>query len=188
MIILASGSPRRKELLSLITDKFLVEPSSAEEIIDESIPLFERPQYLAQLKAKNVFENNHHNDVVIGCDTGVFINSQMLGKPKDKTDAQRLLKLLSGTTHKVVTGCSIICNKISVNFSQTTEVEFYSLTENEILRYITTGEPMDKAGAYGIQGKGGLFVKKIAGDYFNVVGLPVAMLYQKLKALGISFT
>ncbi len=184
MIILASNSPRRKELLHLITDDFAVEPSMADETITKEVPLLLRPQYLAEKKAESVFKNNHPNDIVIGCDTGVFIDNQMLGKPTDREDAKRLLQLLSGRTHKVITGCAVLTKEKSVAFSQTTEVEFYSLSNEEIEHYISTGEPMDKAGAYGIQGKGSLFVKQITGDYFNVVGLPVALLNQALRSLS----
>lgn len=181
MIILASNSPRRKELLSIITKKFLVVPALIEETIDSDISLFEYPQYLAQKKAKHVFENGHSNDIVIGCDTGVFANNMMLGKPKNCDDARRMLKMLSGKKHKVITGCCIISKDKEVTFSQVSEVEFYPLTDSEIESYINTGEPYDKAGSYGIQGKGAIFVKQICGDYFNIVGLPVALLNRRLK-------
>ena len=121
------------------------------------------------------------DDVVIGSDTGVFIDGTMLGKPENKEQAREMLKLLSGKTHKVITGCSVFYKGQNISFSEVTEVEFYHLTDSEIEEYIATGEPMDKAGAYGIQGKGALLIKRIKGDYYNVVGLPVGALKQKLK-------
>ena len=107
----------------------------------------------------------------------------MLGKPEDESQAAEMLKLLSGRTHKVITGCSVFYKGQNISFSETTEVEFYRLTDTDINEYIATGEPMDKAGAYGIQGKGALLVKRINGDYYNVVGMPVGTLKQKLKML-----
>lgn len=125
----------------------------------------------------------HPDDTVIGCDTGVFIDNQMIGKPKSDKAAFEILKLLSGKTHRVITGCAVYKGGRTVSFSQVTEVEFYKLTNAEIEEYIATGETSDKAGAYGIQGKGALLVKQIKGDYFNVVGLPVALLNKKLNEL-----
>lgn len=181
MIILASNSPRRKELLRLITDDFRVEPAQVEETVESDIPLFEYPKYLARKKANHIFQDGHSNDMVIGCDTGVFADNMMLGKPKDSDDARRMLKMLSGKIHKVITGCCIISKKKEVAFSQISEVEFYPLTNSEIENYINTSEPYDKAGSYGIQGKGALLVKQICGDYFNIVGLPVALLNRRLQ-------
>jgi len=125
----------------------------------------------------------HPDDTVIGCDTGVFIDNQMIGKPKSDKAAFEILKLLSGKTHRVITGCAVYKGGRTVSFSQVTEVEFYKLTNAEIEEYIATGETSDKAGAYGIQGKGALLVKQIKGDYFNVVGLPVALLNKKLNEI-----
>lgn len=181
MIILASASPRRKELLSLITDKFTIIPADIDETIDEDIDLLNQPQYLAEKKARFVFENGHQNDIIIGSDTGVFIDGKMLGKPSDENNAKQMLRELSGRKHIVVTGCSIISKDKCVSFSEKTIVEFYKLDDNEIDEYVATKEPMDKAGAYGIQGKGAVLVKKIEGDYSNVVGLPVGALKRKLK-------
>lgn len=125
----------------------------------------------------------HPDDTVIGCDTGVFIDNQMIGKPKSDKAAFEILKLLSGKTHRVITGCAVYKGGRTVSFSQVTEVEFYKLTNAEIEEYIATGETSDKAGAYGIQGNGALLVKQIKGDYFNVVGLPVALLNKKLNEI-----
>lgn len=181
MIILASASPRRQELLKLITEDFIVVLADIDECVPPDIETEKSPEYLAVKKAKYICENEHTNDVVIGCDTGVFIDGKMLGKPKNKEDAKQMLTELSGRKHKVITGCCVCKNRKIKSFSQVTEVEFYSLTEKEIESYIATGEPMDKAGSYGIQGKGSLLVKGIVGDYFNVVGLPVARLNKELN-------
>lgn len=179
MIILASASPRRKELLSLICDNFKIIPADIDESLDGNVSLYDIPEYLAIQKAAEV-HRNHPDDIVIGCDTGVFVDNQMIGKPKSDKAAIEILKLLSGKTHKVITGCAILGKGEPISFSKVTEVEFYELSDEEILEYVETGEPMDKAGAYGIQGKGGVLIKQIKGDYFNVVGLPVAELKRKL--------
>lgn len=181
MIILASASPRRQELLKLLFDDFKVEPADIDETVRKSIDLLKYPEYLAIKKARHIFENGHTDDTVIGCDTGVFTDGIMLGKPENEQQAKEMLKLLSGRTHKVITGCSIFRRDTNLSFSETTFVEFYPLTDEEIDAYVATGEPMDKAGAYGIQGKGATLVKGINGDYYNVVGLPVGALKQKLK-------
>ena len=182
MIVLASNSPRRKELLRLICNSFIIEPADIDETVKENLPLDEIPEYLAAKKAEAIHQN-HPDDIVIGCDTGVFINNLMIGKPGTDRAAFEILKMLSGKTHRVITGCAIYQGDKKLTFSQTTEVEFYPLTDEEINAYIDTGEPNDKAGAYGIQGKGALLVKRINGDYNNVVGLPVALLNRKLKEL-----
>ena len=183
MIVLASASPRRQELLKLIFDDFTVEPSDIDETVRRSIELEQYPEYLALKKSRHVAEKNHFDDIVIGCDTGVFIGDIMLGKPKDKEQAREMLKLLSGKTHRVITGVSIFYKGQNISFSEVTEVEFYNRTDSDIDEYIAAGEPMDKAGAYGIQGKGALLVKRIKGDFYNVVGLPVGELKQKIKTL-----
>lgn len=181
MVILASASPRRQELLKLIFNDFSVEPANIDETVRKSIELEQYPEYLALKKARYIAENHPIDCMVIGSDTGVFIDNIMLGKPENEQQAKEMLKLLSGKTHKVITGCSIFCKGKNISFSEVTEVEFYRLTDKEIDEYIATGEPMDKAGAYGIQGKGALLVKRINGDYYNVMGLPVGALRQKLK-------
>lgn len=175
MYILASVSPRRKELLKLAVGKFEVIPSGCEETVPENIPPEKIPEYLARLKACDVAEK-YPRDTVVGADTMVFIGGMLLGKPKDRPDAVRMLKLLSGTTHKVITGCAVCEKGDCRSFSYATEVTFYELGDDEISAYADTSEPYDKAGGYGIQGTGTLFVKEIRGDYFNVVGLPVAAL------------
>ena len=180
MLILASASPRRQELLSLITEHFKTEPANIDESIHEPLELYKIPEYLAVRKAEFVHKL-HPNDTIIGCDTGVFVDNQMIGKPRSDKAAFEILKMLSGKTHHVITGCAIYKNGKKTSFSSVTEVEFYPLSNDEITAYVATGAPADKAGAYGIQGKGSLLIKSIRGDYFNVVGLPVARLSRALK-------
>lgn len=182
MIILASASPRRKELLRLITEEFEVFPSDCDESLPDGLPITEFPEYIAREKAISVSHKFQHG-TVIGADTGVFSDGKILGKPTDEQNAREMLGSLSGKIHKVITGCAVVKNGICLSFSEETAVEFYPLTEKEINDYLLTGEPFDKAGAYGIQGKGGLLVKRIDGDYFNVVGLPVAKLKRFLNEM-----
>ena len=179
-VILASASPRRKELLGLITEEFKIIPSGVEEAVPDGIPPEEQPEFLARLKAEDIAKK-YPQDIVIGADTSVIIDDCVLGKPGGSKQAKDMLKMLSGRTHKVVTGCAVIKNGECRSFSSVTEVEFYPLTDKEIEDYIATGECFDKAGAYAIQGKGGLLVKAIRGDWYNVVGLPVAQLVRVLK-------
>ena len=180
MLILASASPRRQELLKLITEDFKIVPADIDESVDKSLPLESVPEHLADKKAAFV-STQYPDDIVIGCDTGVFVGNRMLGKPHGDMAAFEMLRLLSGRTHRVITGCAIYKGSKKLTFSDVTEVEFYPLSNEEIKAYIATGEPADKAGAYGIQGKGSLLIKGIRGDYFNVVGLPVAKLSRALK-------
>ncbi len=182
-IILASASPRRKELLNVITENFKVIPSTVDESIPESLPISKVPEFLAELKAKDI-AYNHPNSLVIGADTCVIADNKVLGKPKDRQEAYDMISLLSGKTHLVITGCSIVFEGTVKTFSSVTEVEFYKLSEEDINNYVNTSEPYDKAGAYGIQGKGSLLVKKINGDYFNVVGLPISMLNNYIKKMS----
>lgn len=182
MLILASASPRRKELISLISKEVKIYPADVDESFDSSFDAETVPEMLSVRKAKAVAEL-FPEDTVIGSDTSVIIDGKILGKPKDEEDAKNMLRLLSGNTHKVITGCAIFKNGRSLSFSETTEVIFYPLTEKEISDYVLTREPMDKAGAYGIQGYGSLLIKEIKGDYFNVVGLPVSKLSRILKRI-----
>lgn len=179
-VILASASPRRCELLKRIYNEFEVIPSSADETVPESVKWDYHAEFLAVRKALQVAEN-HKDSLVIGCDTVVINNGMVLGKPADENDAYNMLKSLSGNTHSVITGVCFCCNGKSYSFSSETLVSFYELSDEEIRNYIAGGEPMDKAGAYGIQGDGGLFVKGINGDFYNVVGLPVAELNRRIK-------
>lgn len=182
MLVLASASPRRQELIRLIDNDIIICPSDADESYSADTPAESVPEKLAVRKAAEVAKK-YPTETVIGSDTSVIIDNEILGKPKDINDAKRMLKLLSGKTHKVVTGCAIFKNGKSVSFSETTEVTFYPLSDKDIEDYISTHEPFDKAGAYGIQGKGSLLIKGINGDYFNVVGLPVAKLNKVLKMI-----
>ncbi|MEG0329834.1 MAG: Maf family protein [Longicatena sp.] len=181
-IILASKSPRRKELLEDSGLSFRVQCEKTEEILDTTLSLEEAIKKIAYKKAKAVFIK-HANAIVIGADTMVCLGSEVIGKPKDKEDACRILHLLSGKTHKVISGVAILSKETEIIFSQVTSVTFYELSEHLIQSYVHTLEPYDKAGAYGIQGKGKLFVKEIQGDYNNVVGLPIAKVYRELLKL-----
>ncbi len=179
-IILASASPRRRDLLSLADINFKVEPSDMNELLPENITPSQAVTSLARGKAEDIF-GKHPNDTVLSADTVVSLEGEILGKPADDVDAFRMLKMLSGRTHKVYTGVCIMSSEKTVVFDESTDVTFYELTDSEIYDYIATKEPADKAGAYGIQGKGSLLVKCINGDYFNVVGLPLARTVKELK-------
>ncbi len=182
-IILASSSPRRKELFKLISKDFTPVPSNIEETLPPFLPVFEAPLSLARSKAAAVAPN-YPGALVIGCDTAVFLQGKMLTKPKNEEDARHMLSMLGGKTHSVITGCCVLLEGKERAFAQKTEVTFFELSKEEINAYIQTGEYAGKAGAYGIQGKGALFVKKIDGDFYNVVGLPIARLAREIKALA----
>ncbi len=181
-IILASASPRRRELLKLICEDFKSVSPDVDETVPAQLEILERPQFLAVKKDMHVWGCLSEKAVVIGCDTGVFIDDEMLGKPKDEEEAFSMLKRLQGKDHFVVTGCCITDGTHKREFSVTSRVFFYPLSDEDIKDYIATGEPMDKAGAYGIQGKGSLLIEKIQGDYFNIVGLPLSAITRELKA------
>lgn len=178
MMILASASPRRKELLAFINKDFEIKVSSVDETLPNGISPKEAVEYLSKIKACAI---DAGDDIVIGADTVVAFDDVILGKPCDEDDAVKMLKDLSGRTHSVFTGVTVKQGEKIKTFSVETKVEFFDLTDDEIKRYVATGEPMDKAGAYGIQGFGSLLVKKIDGDYFNVVGLPVSALNRVLN-------
>ncbi|MBO4935094.1 MAG: septum formation protein Maf [Clostridia bacterium] len=178
-IVLASASPRRVELIKLIAPEALCVPADIEEITPDGMPPEECPAYLAALKAKAVAA--HFPDAaVIGCDTVVVIDGKALGKPCGEADAAAMLRELSGRTHVVVTGVYVAFAGGGFGFSERTEVEFRALREEEIADYVASGEPMDKAGAYGIQGAGSTLVRRINGDFYNVMGMPVARLKEEL--------
>ena len=181
-LILASASPRRQELIALISQDVICAPSGVDEVIPKDTKALDIPLCLAHQKAEAVAKSYPH-DIVIGCDTGVILGEEILGKPKDREDAKRMIKALSGKVHQVVTGCALFYEGKTVGFSNVTEVEFFELSDDEIESYINTSEPYDKAGGYGIQGKASLFVKAIKGDYFNVVGLPVSQLNREINRL-----
>lgn len=182
-IILASQSPRRQELIQHITPDYTVIVSEVEELLPEGIAPEDIPAYLAGIKAQAVAAA-HPQDVVIGADTVVILDDTVLGKPRDTADAVQMLHALSGRVHTVITGCAVVKDGRLHTFSEMTRVEFYPLSDREIEAYIATGEPFDKAGAYGIQGRGCVLVKRIEGDFFNVMGLPVARLKRELSAMG----
>lgn len=179
-IILASGSPRRKELLKSTGLSFKQVIPGMEEIADESLPPKEQAAELALQKAEFVLKD-YPDSIIIGADTIVVYDGNVLGKPKDKSDAFRMLNMLSGDYHEVYTGLAVINCEKKINETVRTIVRFKELSASEIEAYIETGEPLDKAGSYGIQGLGALFVESIGGDYSNVVGLPLFKLYSILK-------
>lgn len=181
-IILASNSIRRKELLEMANIDFEIIPAVGAEVIDRSIDLEKAICQVARNKALEVFLK-HQDSVVIGADTIVTIDGNILQKPKDDHDAYLMLKKLSGQTHQVITGVSIISKEKEFNFASVSNVKFFDLTDQEINDYILTKEPRDKAGAYGIQGLGSLLVEKIDGDFYSIVGLPLAQVVKILKKL-----
>lgn len=196
-LILASASPRRRELLEQIGLEFVVFPAQGEEFSEKEEPQ-EFVVELASKKAGEVYERTMaagiltEESLVLGADTIVVLEGRILGKPKDAQDAVRMLSLLSGNTHEVYTGVSLwMCEhgkKMQYSFYGKTAVTMYPMTEQEKADYVKSGEPLDKAGAYGIQGLGAKFIQKIDGDYNNVVGLPIAQIYQKIMQLGIAIS
>lgn len=179
MLILASASPRRRELMELLGIDFKVIPSTVDERIDPSLCATEQVMMLARSKAADI-SRNYQSDIVIGADTLVFLDGKPLGKPVDNDSARKMLVNLSGRTHSVFTGVAIAQKGTMSCFAEETIVDFFSLSSEEINKYVDTGEPLDKAGAYAIQQRGALFVKGIRGDYFNVMGLPIARLSREL--------
>src|SRR6266851_9307359 len=195
MLVLASASPRRQELLRNAGIPFTVYPANIPEL-----PLAEESpracaERLAREKARAVLRQQP-GKLVLGADTIVVVDDEILGKPRDEADAMRMLRLLSGRTHQVITGVCLVGQvrrtenqKLKADFedtrSETTLVSMTTLTDNDIHSYITTGEPLDKAGAYAIQGKASRWIPRVDGDYFNVVGLPVALVYRMLQEHGI---
>ncbi|EOT27391.1 septum formation protein Maf [Eubacterium sp. 14-2] len=208
-LILASASPRRKKLLEQTGAEFEVIPARGEEVFTGTSPeqavlelsgqkaeevagrLFGCPSYGGEPEAvKGGTENGEAEyAAILGADTVVAFEGQILGKPENEADALRMLRMLSGNTHSVFTGVTVIAGngreKRIISFAEETKVTMYPMTEEQIQAYVETKEPMDKAGAYGIQGKCAIYIEKIEGDYNNVVGLPVAALYQKLTKSGI---
>ena len=180
MILLASASPRRKELLSQICE-FEVKVSYCDENCDIKDPC-QLVKELSLRKARAISAGN--DDTIIGADTVVTIDGKILGKPHSEDEAKAMLKTLSGRTHSVFTGVTVIKGQKICSFAEKTDVTFYDLDDMMIDSYVASGEPMDKAGSYGIQEKGCVLVKGICGDYFNVVGLPVAALYRVLNEIG----
>ncbi|MBD5547199.1 MAG: septum formation protein Maf [Lachnospiraceae bacterium] len=192
-MILASASPRRRELLEQIGMAFEVMPSDIEEKTASHVP-YEVVMELSGMKAMDIFEKlsleEREQVIVAGADTVVAVKEQIMGKPSDRKNAEEMLSLLQGKTHQVYTGVTLIWQKekekqpSKLSFYEKTEVSMYPMSMQEICSYVDTGEPMDKAGAYGIQGKCAAFIKEIRGDYYNVVGLPIGRLYQEIKKIN----
>lgn len=185
-LVLASGSPRRTELLYQIGLEHQVKVSNIEEHITEKEPC-NIVMELAKQKARAVAKGES-NGVIIGADTIVTIHNKILGKPKSEQEAFLMLQQLNGTTHSVFTGVHIVIKDGIIlkekSFFVESQVKMFSMTEEEIWDYIDTKEPMDKAGGYGIQGKAGIYIQEIHGDYYNIVGLPIGKLWEELKILG----
>ena len=185
-IVLASASPRRRKILTLAglaPDEII--PSDADETVPAGTSPAETVRILAKRKGESVRLRAGKDALVISSDTVVALGDEILGKPADREDARRMLRLLSGKKHFVYTGVYITYRGREELFCNATEVEFYTLTDGEIESYLDTGEPFDKAGAYGIQGRGCFLVKRIDGDFFSVMGLPAAEVYRAVRAINL---
>ena len=178
-LILASQSPRRKELLGLFHIPFTVRIADIDETMDDSKAPFDEVARVSRLKALAV--SREESDVVIAADTIVVCEGKVLGKPRTEAAAVQMLSLLSGRDHQVMTGMTVIAGDQIRTVTEVTDIHFRHLSQKEIAAYVASGEPMDKAGAYGIQGGAALFCEKMVGDYYNVMGLPVCRLWQILK-------
>lgn len=186
-IVLASGSPRRRELLERIgvTD-FIVRVPEVEEYFPEGLSPEEVVSYISREKAEAAARLCGPEDIVITADTMVFLDDKRLGKPRDEAQALEMLTALQGRKHTVCTGVTVLRGAKRLTESESTDVFFRPASEAELRRYIATGEPMDKAGAYGVQGRGALLVERLEGDFFNVMGLPVLRLARMLERFGVS--
>lgn len=185
-IILASGSPRRKELLTQMGLTFQVVVSDADETVDPSLPPQDQVHAISRRKAQAVAETVGPDKLVIAADTIVALDGAVMGKPHSREEAMEMLQRLSGNTHEVYTGFTLQRGGQVLTQVERTAVTFRALTKGEIAAYVDTGEPMDKAGAYGIQGLGSMLVQGIQGDYFNVMGLPVCALGMALRDFGVT--
>ena len=181
-LILASQSPRRRELMELFHIPFVIRAADIDETMDAAADPFQEVARVSRAKAMAV--PRQPEDVVIAADTIVVVQGQVLGKPQDEKDAFRMLRLLSGREHQVMTGLTVLRGEQMVCHTEVTNIYFRPLSDNEILSYIRTGEPMDKAGSYGIQGGAALFAQSIEGDYFTVVDLPVCRLGLILRQIA----
>jgi septum formation protein len=186
-IILASASPRRKALMDLIGLEFTVDTGSYEETMDIDLPPSKLAKFLSLKKAEAVM-SRHKNAVIVAADTFIVFHGELMGKPRDAEEARKMLRKLSGKTHSVITGYTIIDTEHRKELSRAveTKVTFRRITGKEIDAYVRSKEPLDKAGAYAIQGLGAVFVRRIEGDYFNVIGLPLNSLVESLKEFGVS--
>jgi len=184
-IILASGSPRRYELLKMIgIEDFRVIPDTAGEVIPPDLPPEQAVCGIALRKATNVSLSCKKDDIIIAADTLVYLDGHPMSKPVDEDDAADMLRALSGRRHTVYTGIALLRGNNNTTSAEKTDVYIRSLPDSEILSYVRTGEPLDKAGAYGAQGRGAVFIERIDGDFFNVVGLPLCRLYTMLNDFG----
>lgn len=188
-MVLASQSPRRRELLGLISSSFEIVPAQGDELLPDGISPDKAVLLLSSQKAAEVRQRLYPDseivpNTIIAADTVVSIDGEILGKPHSAENAAEMLHRLSGRKHSVFTGVTIISGGSTESFAERTEVEFFPLTDEEITAYVESGDPMDKAGAYGIQGHGALLVRRIEGDYYNVMGLPVGELFRRLRAMG----
>ena len=181
-VILASASPRRKELLGLFGIPFTIRVADIDETMDNTKPPFEEVARVSCAKAMAI--PAQPEDVVIAADTIVVCEGRVLGKPRDGEEAKEMLRLLSGRDHQVMTGCTVLRGSRCRSFTEVTDLHFRELRENEIEKYVASGEPMDKAGSYGIQGGAALFCERMVGDYYNVMGLPVCRLWKVLAELA----
>ena len=181
-LILASASPRRRELLGLFGIPFAIRAADIDETMDPQRRPFDEVARVSRAKALAVPHGK--DDVVVAADTIVVCDGRVLGKPHTPEEAAGMLRLLSGKAHQVMTGCTLLRDGTMETFTEVTDLHFRPLSEQEILRYVATGEPMDKAGAYGIQGGAALFCQRMEGDYYNVMGLPVCRLWQALKKIA----
>ena len=180
-MILASASPRRKELLGLFGIPFEIRVADIDEAMDPNKAPFDEVARVSRLKAQAVPRND--DDTVIAADTIVVCRGKVLGKPKSEEEAVRMLSLLSGRDHQVMTGVTVLKGEICETFTEVTDLHFRELSDQEIEAYVATGEPMDKAGSYGIQGGAALFCTHMVGDYYNVMGLPVCRLGMVLRSM-----
>ena len=186
-IILASGSPRRLELLKLAgINDFKVIADMSDEYITPGLSPEEQVCTLSLKKAQNVADSCSSEDIIIAADTLVYLDNEPLGKPDSPHDAEVMLRKLSGRTHCVYTGVTLQKNEKHVSFAEKTDVFFREISDKEITAYVKTGEPMDKAGSYAAQGGAAIFIKRIEGDFFNVMGLPICRLSLMLKDFGIT--
>ena len=183
-IILASASPRRRELMGLYGVPFTIRAADIDETMDPGKPPLDEVARVSRCKALAV--SREPEDVVVAADTIVVCQGEVLGKPRDKEDAARMLRLLSGSTHQVMTGCTVLQGSRAETFTQVTQLHFRPLSEKEIHRYIATGEPMDKAGAYALQGAAGLWIEEIRGSASNVIGLPLTLTRTMLEKCGLT--
>lgn len=182
MLLLASSSPRRSRLLAMAGYEFKAVPANVGESVPRGTPPMQIVEQLSARKAQAV-ARQYPSDTVVAADTVVVFKGRVLGKPKDAEAAKSMLRLLSGNVHQVYTGYAVLRGGRLVRGHECTSVEFYAMTPAEIDAYVATGEPLDKAGAYAIQGRGALYVKRINGDFYNVVGLPLSKIHHILAEL-----